>query len=336
MEIRAKHILCGAIGLLRSGMAGMLCTCLALAGCSLDDERDACCEGAIMTYSYRPYEVEAFGDYIHSLRHYLFDAAGTYLGEIPPGQELTRQPLRLDAGSYTMVTLGNASEQTVCGFAPDEGLENFKLAVRQRFEQQQDILCNGDQLYWGVKEFTVESGPGGSIREGHGNAARASGTGRLVTYMNNIHCHLEVKVVWHNVPQDFGEYVMELKEVPAGYSLCPEHCSTVEGFIIPRSEGEPRKHRLRVPMLSQELYGEFVTLRYTNDHIPVFRLWFGDEAVTGDIDLSRAFREWGWYPSRTHVQKYRILLKLFGDGSVEVSPWVEASIEDWVSGGTFS
>lgn len=89
-------------------------------------------------------------------------------------------------------------------------------------------------------------------------------------------------------------------------------------------------------MLSQELYGEFVTLRYTNDHIPVFRLWFGDEAVTGDIDLSRAFREWGWYPSRTHVQKYRILLKLFGDGSVEVSPWVEASIEDWVSGGTFS
>ena len=92
----------------------------------------------------------------------------------------------------------------------------------------------------------------------------------------------------------------------------------------------------RTPLKAQELRGEFVTMRYTAEHIPVFRLWFGDKAVTEPIDLRRAFRTWGWNPDAAAVQEYRIQLTLFADGSVEVRPWIDADVEDWQDGGTFN
>ena len=111
----------------------------------------------------------------------------------------------------------------------------------------------------------------------------------------------------------------------------------------------------RTPLKAQELRGEFVTMRYTAEHIPVFRLWFGDKAVTEPIDLRRAFRTWGWNPDAAAVQEYRIQLTLsnaidearqgygkkiittrYADGSVEVRPWIDADVEDWQDGGTFN
>ena len=104
---------------------------------------------------------------------------------------------------------------------------------------------------------------------------------------------------------------------------------------MPDTIGELGSYRLRVPLRSQELYGQFVTLRYWDDLMPVFRLWFGDKAITQEIDLTRAFRAWGWFPGCTHIQEYRIQIQLFSNGTVEVSPWSDMSIEDWVNGGTF-
>lgn len=303
---------------------GLALICLALGACDLDDSRDRCCDNLVMEYCYRPYEVEAFAEHIHSLKHYLFDQQGDFLGEVPPGDNLRWQPLSLDAGSYTLVTVGNTSEKTSCGFAPDDGLENFKLAVGQFIQRQDVFLENGDQLYWGVCQFSVGQ------RQGGDPPAR-----RLVTYMNNIHCHLEIKVVWHNVPQYDGNYTLDLRGVPAGYSLCPDRCSSVEGFIIPPTDGPPQDHRLEVPLVSQELYAQFITLRFSDLDIPTLSIRFADKPVTGPIDLGKAFRQWGWYPSKTHIQKYRILVKIFGDGTVEVSPWVEASVQDWENGGNF-
>ena len=62
-----------------------------LAGCSLDDDRDLCCpETLTMHYTYRPYGAEAFGENILSLRHFLFDTDGLFLGELPAGEDLRR------------------------------------------------------------------------------------------------------------------------------------------------------------------------------------------------------------------------------------------------------
>ena len=154
----------------------------------------------------------------------------------------------------------------------------------------------------------------------------------MTTYMNNIHCHLEIKVVWDNMPEYIGDYEMELENVHAGYSLCPERSQQAGGFTVPAcgEKRPPTGYACRCARRSS--LREFVTLRYTDERIPTFRLWFGSEQITPDIDLGRAFRTWGWYPSNTHVQQYRIQVKIFGDGRVEVTPWLDTSVEDWVNG----
>lgn len=292
---------------------------LLFGSCSLEDTRDECCGNLIMKYSYQPYEMEAFETNIHSLRHFLFDASGGYIGEMPSGTTLTRQSLNLDAGDYTMVTVGNLSEKTCCEPALVGGLDSLKLFVAQQFEQQPDCHSNSDELYWGVKDFSVDE----------------TKRNEYITYMSNIHCRLEIRVFWYNIPPYIGDYVIELKSVPVGYTLNPEHSHSVNGFSMPDTTGRVGSYRLRVPLLSQELYGRFITLRYGEGLIPVFRLWYEDKAITQEIDLARAFRSWGWFPERAHVQAYRIQIQLFSNGKVEVSPWSDVSIEDWVNGGTF-
>ena len=74
---------------------------------------------------------------------------------------------------------------------------------------------------------------------------------------------------------------MEIGQVPVGYSLCPDRCHTVGDKLIPAGNGKLATHVERTPLKAQELRGEFGTMRYTAEHIPVFRLWFGDKAVTG-------------------------------------------------------
>ena len=158
----------------------------------------------------------------------------------------------------------------------------------------------------------------------------------FVTYMNNIHSHLHVKVTWNNMPEDVGDYRMELQQVPIGYTLGPDGVYRVGDKIIPRNPDTLATYVRRTPLKAQEMQDEFITVRYTRDRIPVFQLWFGDKAVTSPIDLSRAFNTWGWNPEATAVQDYRIQLTLFANGTVEVRPWIDADVEDWQNGGTFS
>ena len=206
--------------------------------------------------------------------------------------------LAFEAGDRTLATL----EMELAGLTPS------------------GEYLDADELYWGVCRMHVD----GSRQQ------------TFTTYMNNIHCHLHVKVMWHNMPEDVGAYRMEIGQVPVGYSLCPDRCHTVGDKLIPAGNGKLATHVERTPLKAQELRGEFVTMRYTAEHIPVFRLWFGDKAVTEPIDLRRAFRTWGWNPDAAAVQEYRIQLTLFADGSVEVRPWIDADVEDWQDGGTFN
>lgn len=298
---------------------------LLLSTCSLEDDRDTCCQSIVIKYLYEPYGQDVLEDYITSLRHYLFDAEGRFIAEIPQGTNLRYQPLSLDNGHYTLISLGNASEHTLCQSVNGEGLKDFQLQVSQPFEQMSGVLDNGDELYWGIQEFTVDQTL----------PTRALGDYLVETALNNIHCHLELNIVWHNIPPHVGDYTLELKNIPSSYWLSPDQTQTVEEFIVPTPADAQAVHRLRVPLQAQELHGEFITLRYTDDHLPVLKIWFGDEAITGDIDLSKAFRQWGWSPSNTHVQKYALELEVFGNGNVAVAPQMDASVEDWIQGGTF-
>lgn len=286
-------------------------------GCAIDDDRDVCCGNICMETKYLPYGVEELTTYIHTLRHFVFDQDGIFLCEVPAGLDLQTTRFSLPTGSYTMLTIGN-SEQLLNFRAEDHTLNSLQIELANTTPSGKYL--NADELYWGVCRMEVD--------ETKRNA--------FVTYMNNIHSHLHVKVLWNNMPEDVGDYRMELQQVPIGYTLGPDGYYTVGDKIIPLNNDTLATYVRRTPLKAQELQDEFITVRYTRDHIPVFQLWFGDKAVTQPIDLSRAFNTWGWNPEATAVQEYRIQLTLFANGSVEVRPWIDADVEDWQDGGTFS
>lgn len=286
-------------------------------GCAIDDDRDVCCGNICMETKYLPYGVEELTTYIHSLRHFVFDQDGVFLCEVPAGRDLQTTRFSLPTGSYTMLTIGN-SEQLLNFHAEDHTLNSLEVELTNTTPSGK--YRNADELYWGVCSMEVDE----------------TKRNTFVTYMNNIHSHLHIKVLWNNMPEDVGDYRMELQQVPIGYTLGPDGYYTVGDKIIPLNNDTLATYVRRTPLKAQELQDEFITVRYTRNHIPVFQLWFGDKAVTQPIDLSRAFNTWGWNPEATAVQEYRIQLTLFADGSVEVRPWIDADVEDWQDGGTFS
>lgn len=305
---------------------------LTIHSCSLADPRDLCCPDACaMVYSYKPYGTEAFKEYISSLRHYLFDSNGSYIAMLPPGNDMQYQPLNLPEGSYTMVTLGNASEASATNHQEIGHISGLTLSQKAGYAESSDILGNSDELYWGVRSFAI--GADGLATEPDGRT-RFNSKSKLTTYMNNIHCHLTVRVVWDNVPEYIGAYEMELDGVPAAYNLNPAKVAEADGFTVPES-GDTAVHRLTVSMNGQELEGEFVTLRYTDETIPTLRLRYRGLQVGPAMDLRKAFRTWGWRPSLIHVQKYSIVVRLYGNGNAELTPFMEASVDDWINGGSF-
>ena len=305
--------------------------------CTLDDYRDLCCAGnTSMRYTYLPYGHEQFTDYIYSLHHYLFDASGVYIRELNPGENLQNQPLLLNEGHYTMITIGNLSEKTKLQHMGNPNLEVFTLSSCQQYPYSDSSgsgatdLDNGDELYWGIKSFMVDLDglATGIERENEDYVAG------MVTHMNNIHCHLRVKVEWSNIPPYTGDYEMELDGVPSGYSLHPNLATNADGFIVPQGI-DYTSHKIRVPLKARELNGEFITLRISDDHIPILRILFNDRKVAPDIDLYKAFLIWGWHPSRIHVQKYAIRILIKSDGSADLFPSFDSSIDDWIDGGSF-
>ena len=78
-----------------------------------------------------------------------------------------------------------------------------------------------------------------------------------------------------------------------------------------------------------------MTLRYSDAGIPTLRLFFGGEQVSPDIDIGRAFRSWGWFPSDTHIQEYELLIRIKANGNAELYPKINGSVEDWINGGSF-
>ena len=313
-----------------AGLVLLLC----FGSCAIDDDRDLCCgqPSNAMRYTYRPHGAEEFDLHIFSLRHLLFDGEGTFIREIEPGADPKLQPLSLAAGRYTMLTLGNMTGNSILNHEDFPQLDQLLLAPAASFEGRKGIFGNTDELFWGVRHFDVDED--GLIHD-FGPDRRWSDYRAPATEMNNIHCHLTVKVEWNNMPDGFGDYEMELTGVPTACLLDPGEARKAGGFIVPAHHSTGR-HRLRVPLEGYELNTDFVTLRYTDDVIPTLRIYYAGEQVSPNIDLKQAFRKWGWYPSQIHVQEYAIRVTLFANGRAEVSPMFEGTVSDWINGGSFS
>lgn len=139
-----------------------------------------------------------------------------------------------------------------------------------------------------------------------------------------------VPKVYHLNPSLTDAMVLNKRADDDG-GLTPTEERVVHTF--PANTNETTKHKLVVSMLALELDGRFVTLRYTDRHIPTFQLFHNGEPETQPIDLTKAFRAWGWRPDSTSEQIYNIELLIKSDGSVVIKPWIESSVSDWHDGG---
>lgn len=306
-------------------------------GCSLDDDRDLCCEEVVLDYRYVRQEGDEYKTFVEAMRHFLFDEQGKFLREIPfnPAVPQYVKLLKLPIGTYTVVTIGNATTSHTRLPDPVVGearLDDFRLAIANA--QTDGSFANSDQLFWSTRTFVSEKN-----KRHH-----------YICDLSNIHCHLVVRVFWHVLPTHDGTYTMQLEGLPLGYHL---HPTQARPMIIRDTDPQPDlyptqnrvihtfpamsrgfgKYRIEVPLYNLELQGEFITLRYTNGRIPTFRLFFGSEAITKPIDLSRAFASWGWRPDEHAEQIYRIEMEILADGTVIVNQWADASVVDWIDGG---
>lgn len=281
-----------------------------------------------MEYRYLFKGEDVFPDYIRSLQHYLFAEDGSFVSMPEPGEYLQFQPLDLAPGTYTMVTVGNASQQIVLEGHFEGGLDGFMLRVFGQDVLQgvkagtrgggSEFRCG--ELYGGYSQFTVTDEPAQRFR----------------TDMSNIHCQLDVRVEWENRPPAVGDYRIALRGVPCCYNMDHKDAVTVGDYRFPSHEGSRDAYEAVVPLESQTLTATFVTLRYTSECIPTLEVYLGDKAITPPLDLMRAFQQWGWNPDKDTVQHYRIRIVIRSDGSVVARPWIEGEVLDWIDGGIFS
>lgn len=307
-------------------MAIALISTILLGSCSLDDDRDLCCDpqtGVVMDYRYMYLDRDVFPTYIKFTDHYLFDEWGNFIRMVPPGRNPQRQYLDVGSGMYHLVTVGNVSDPVELFGHAEEGMEKFLLRVKSQEELEGTRAKHSfraGELYGGFCQFRVED------RED---------TQYFRTDMSNIHCQLDIRVEFDGYIPEKGEYRFELDNVPNHYAMDYARIWNTYDHDFPADHGLRDRYSVTVPLVFLELEATFVTLRYSNECVPTLRLWLGDKAVTPLMDLERAFQRWGWVPDEQTVQEYRILVTIRRDGSAVLKPWVDGEVLDWVDGGVF-
>lgn len=299
----------------------LLLSCLVLClSCSLEDSRDACCEVNTVRFRYLYRDADRFGEYISKVRYFLFDGQGCYLREMEP---LPCCPARVDisgleAGSYTLVGVGNLEG---CGSPEghaEGGLEAFRLALDNYRPDIPEAFRSGDRLYRGECAFTLVPG----------------GVNDFLGEMSNVHCVLRVRVEWELAPPFSDGYHYHLEGVGTGMELCGSRAAAIGVHRFPPVEGYGGRTVEDVPLRRFALDASLVTLRWTDGDIPSFRLYRGDVPVTKVVDLEPIFHRWGWYPSKAPVQEYEIRMTVHQDGSIEVNQGIDVDVGDWEDGGT--
>lgn len=220
----------------------------------------------------------------------------------------------LPDGDYTVVCIANATSRS---FIDNKTLTLDSLALWADTRRPDGTFDNVDDLFWTMQTFTMFEG---------------SQTVELP--LVDIHCHLHVRLWWKGVPtRSDSDYTLRLYGVPLSYRAGSTGL-VIGGLPHPELADTLGEHRIEVEPYNFIISGEFVTMRWTDDHVPLLQLWCGDEPVTPLIDLYGVFSEWHWSPDRTLAQDYWLNIEVRLDGSVDVSAGGRGRIVDWQDGGT--
>ncbi len=309
---------------------------LLLTSC-LPDDSDDCC-GVTLHFRYMQNSEDRFVKDIKSMRHFLFDENGVFLREVFPTNGFSDRLLVRDLGKYNtkykMITIGNMTEKTqISELVPGvTTLSGFSQQINTPV--QNGYRGNGDQLFYNCCSFSWDE----------------NSPTEYICDLSNIHCHLYVWAYWDHTPRYHGDYSLKITNIPASYSLSPDSTrrirqqlddpelwdSTPDNTVqlFPLKPTALTQHAIEVLPYNYELEGEFITERYTNEYVPVLRLFCNDEPITNYIDLERAFTYFRWYPDSDPAQEYWIKMEIHEDGSVDLNRWIKGEVADWIDGGT--
>lgn len=311
-----------------------------LIGCETVDERELCCEEVVLIYRYVPTvsSGDRYRDNIRTMRHFLYDASGRYLREVPSHpRSPQRMVLRnLPFGDYTMLTVANASSKTLLELEVKSLSEARLFTANRSLSLQSDT----DDLFYNYRHFRSED----RKREYYCD-------------LSNVHCHLHVMVGWEGKPPYHdSDYRLEARRINSSYTLTPDPDMLCLNISQSRSGSQlPRESSYRDVVhhfpfgredwvehadgslyYNQRAFFEIVSLRYTDIDIPTIQLFHGDEALTDPLDLTKSFRAWLWYPDDHPEQIYRIKLIIKENGDVLIYPWSGMTdVLDWEDGGSF-
>lgn len=255
------------------------------------------------------------------MQHYLFDSNNRYLYQVP-SNPVEPQKLRLrqlPEGEYTLVTVANNTT---------EGVSLGKLVARKTTlsdmyihllrKQGDGSFAPSDELFWNKRRFV----------------AKRNERSHYWCDLANIHCHLEVKVMWRGVPPyASGAYKLVLSGIPTQYRVDSFHHSLLltEDATSPQGESTAKqvvhkfpaiapntqgKYSTETELFGQMLFYKIITLRYTQKYIPTLQLFHGIEPVCKPIPLEKAFTKWGWNPDSFPEQNFRIAIEILQNGTV--------------------
>ena len=294
--------------------------CLVPSSCDIEDENELCCDKHKVVFRYTLGGVDCFSSYITSMKYFLFDEEGMFLFELESENgDISTVCLcnGIPSGTYSLVAVGNLIDYGTIDAEIDGGLAEFVLQVDDWLDDGTDAFANGDKVYWGQVDFTLDQ----------------SNAETFVCQMANIHCQMLIRVEWESLPTYTDGYRYCLDDIGTISELNSYNAYSlgVQSFpLIPDYNGKMMEDvTLRQFALQATLY----TLRITNEDMPIFRLYHDDEILTPDIDISVAFTEWGIRPSLSQVQDYELLLTINDDGTVVLSRNLDSYISDWEDGG---
>ena len=315
---------------LRLLILGLLATLLT--SCSLDDDRDECC-GIRIHFDYFETGEDLFKQEIRFMRHFLFDGYGLFIKELSSNYDQDIVLMDLEEGDYRLITIANSTDRTWLTDMQEKitTLEEFQLRINTLQQTREDDdeteetdgetdvnYGNADQLCYGNVTFTV----GDEISQ------------QLTSVLSNIHCHLHVFVYWKKQLPYGGQYTLKAYNVPSGYQLGDTY--DLADQVFPKETDTLVVHDKSEFPVNFELEFEIISMRYTNEVIPVLQLFHDDEPITRLVQLKRAFDWWGWYPSTTLVQDYWLQMEIDVDGTVRLNRWGRGRVLDWINGGTIA
>ncbi len=290
-----------------------------LTSCSLEDERDLCCSRNIMHYTFFYAGEDKFNEVVSTMEYFLFDEHGSFINKLNSYKNnLSYVSLdSLSPGKYTLIGLANRDNTISLEEKPEAGLQRFSLTVN-KWTQGQQTFESAPPIYWSSTDF--------EIKHGEQNTFKSS--------MNHIHSSLRIRIEWESIPPFSDGYYFTLTGVGHSVAMNANGAQQYDGFTFPKVKYAKGTAYVKATLRQMTLEERIISLRYTNDHIPIFRLWHKDTPITPPIDLSRAFKQWKWFPDKATIQDYGIRMLIRSNGKIEVHQEMGTNVNDWIDGGT--